>query len=97
MVSSGSIGSLAGLSIAVAAFASVESALYAELLLDLKQQAQSGVTLLFAPSVVGVFDRGGGAGPAQSWLVPSEIPFGWDPPTKAGGALVNQFRFKDLY
>src|SRR5207247_742369 len=49
------------------------------------------------PSVTGVFDPGGASGPTQSWLVPSEIPFGWTSSTTPGVGVVNQFNHKDIF
>lgn len=72
------------------------SALYTQMAQDIRLQAESGQTLLSAPSMTGVFSVDG-ATPAQTWFFPSNVVFGWNPPATSGGLVVNQFRFPSVF
>ncbi len=94
----GSSSGLLGLEASLAAFATTQASLYNELLLDLKVQSDSGITLISAPGVTGVFEVAnvGDVAPPE-WAFPSEVVFGWNPPPDNGGRIVNQFSFPNLF
>jgi hypothetical protein len=91
-------GGIGGVIAATAAFMNTANRLYTELLLDIKQQAESGLTFVSAPGVTGVFDGPGSPTPfTESWLFTSDVGFGWSPVADNGGLIVNQFRFRNVF
>ncbi len=88
---------LAGMLNGLSSFDTLNSALFNELALDLKQQAESGVTLLSAPGFTGVFQPTPNGSLTNTWSFPSDVVFGWNPPSSNGGLIVNQFRFPTVF
>jgi PKD repeat protein len=91
----GAIGGLPGMAASLGAFLTVQSALYDQLLLDIKTQANSGVMFIGAPGVTGIIDMA--ANRTNVWSFTSDVGFGWNPTSANGGAIVNQFRFQDVF
>ncbi len=90
-------GTVLGLSSALAAAAATGTALYNDLLLDMREIANSGQTLISAPGVTGVFSPDGSPQLPQSWVFTSDVNFGWAPNPSNGGLIVNQFRFNSVF
>lgn len=90
-------GSVLGLASALAASATTGSELYNDLLLDMREIASSGQTLISAPGVTGVFSPDGSSQLPQSWAFTSDVNFGWAPDPADGGLIINQFRFNSVF
>lgn len=95
-------GGLAGLFNSAIAFNTRFEHVMNELLLDLRVQAESGLTLINAAGVTGTFDIAPSANVpgtvgSQQWAFTSDVAFGWNPPADNGGRIVNQFRFRDVF
>ena len=95
----GAPGGIGGVIAATSGFMNTANQLYNSLVVDIREQAKSGLTFVSAPGVTGVFDGASGSGStvAETWLYPSELSFGWRPSPANGGLLVNQFRFGTVF
>ncbi len=72
--------------------------LYGELAADLREQARTGLTLLSAPGFTGAFAVDPATGVlGHAWSFPSDVVFGWNPPSGNGGRLVTQYRFPTVF
>jgi hypothetical protein len=88
-----------GVMTTLASFDRLAPQLYEELLRDLRQISEGGVTFIAAPGFTGVFDAQSGSGTfgQQSQLFSGDVVFGWSPSPANGGLIVNQFRFPDVF
>lgn len=95
-------GGTLGLANSAAAFFNSFPHLVNEMALDLKLQAESGLTLINAAGVTGAFDVGQpsatpGTIGSQQWTFTSDVTFGWNPSAANGGRIINQFKFKEVF
>jgi hypothetical protein len=83
----------------LATFNATSGSLFDDMLGEISANLRGGETFLAAPGFTGVF----GASPTlgdfgqQSWLFPSDVVFGWSPPSTNGGLIVDQFQFADVF
>ena len=93
----GSGGAYGAMLNGLATLESFNNGLFIELALDIKQQAESGMTLLSAPGFTGVFEQDASGALTNKWGFPSDVVFGWNPPSANGGLLITQFRFPTIF